>query len=139
MTHTFAAPKFKNDACTVSNYRLKPDKTIALIMTYPASTGRNMKELLRCIDAVQLTHVSQVATPVNWKRGDECLVDLSLNDEEADQVFGVDGYRIIKVPSEVGLGTRLPRHYMRYTKDPSAGFVRRMIQRMLQRPKPPKQ
>jgi C-terminal domain of 1-Cys peroxiredoxin len=123
------------------HHRLKPDKTIALIMTYPASTGRNMKELLRCIDAVQLTAVSQVATPVNWQRGDECLVDLSLNDEQADQVFADNGgYRIIKVPSEVGFeNTRLPRHYMRYTKDPSAGFVRRMIQKMLQRPKPPKQ
>jgi C-terminal domain of 1-Cys peroxiredoxin len=109
------------------------------MMTYPASTGRNMKELLRCIDAVQLTAVSQVATPVNWNRGDECLVDYSLNDEEADQVFGADGYRIIQVPSEVGLGDRLPRHYMRYTKDPSAGFVRRMIQKLLQKPKPPKQ
>jgi C-terminal domain of 1-Cys peroxiredoxin len=128
------------------------------MMTYPASTGRNMKELLRCIDAVQLTFVSQVATPVNWKRGDECLVDYSLNDEQANQVFGVDGYRIIKVPSESApgfaslsgsgsgsstssstAGARLPRHYMRYTKDPSAGFVRRMIQKLLQQPKPPKQ
>ena len=123
---------------------LQPDKKIALMMTYPASTGRNMREVLRCLDAVQLTYVSKVATPVNWRRGDDCLVNFPLSDAEADAEFGPDGYRIVKVPSEVAysspvLSERLPKHYMRYTKDPSAGFVRRMIQKLLRNPKPPKQ
>lgn len=100
-----------------SVFILKPDKTIALMMTYPASTGRHFDEILRVTDSVQLTANKSVATPVNWQRGDDLIVNFPLTDAAADEKFGKDGYRIVEVPSE--MGKDIPKHYLRYTKDPS--------------------
>jgi alkyl hydroperoxide reductase subunit AhpC len=100
-----------------SVYILKPDKTIALMMTYPASTGRNFDEIFRVIDSLQLTVTDKVATPVNWKNGEDVIVNFPLSDAQADETFGKAGYRIQDLPSEKG--KELPKHYLRWTKDPS--------------------
>lgn len=100
-----------------SVFILKPDRTIALMMTYPASTGRNFDEIIRVIDSLQLTSNNKVATPADWKNGEEVIVNFPLTDKDADDFFGKDGYRIVDVPSESGKD--IPKHYLRYTKDPS--------------------
>lgn len=100
-----------------SAFILKPDKTIALIISYPASTGRNYDEIIRVIDSLQLTVSAKTATPVNWKQGDDVIVNFPLSDAQADETFGKDGYRIQEVPSEKG--KVLSKHYLRWTKDPS--------------------
>mmetsp|Transcript_25064 Transcript_25064/g.31573 ORF Transcript_25064/g.31573 Transcript_25064/m.31573 type:complete len:81 (-) Transcript_25064:570-812(-) len=71
-----------------SVFILKPDKTIALMMTYPATCGRNFDEILRCVDSLQLTSGESVATPVNWKKGDDVIVNFPLTDADADDKFG---------------------------------------------------
>lgn len=96
-----------------SVFILKPDRTIALMMTYPASTGRNFDEIIRVIDSLQLTANQNLATPVNWKPGDECIVNFPLTDAQADDKFGKGGYRIQDVPSEQGKD--LAKHYLRWT------------------------
>ena len=58
-----------------------------MILTYPASTGRNFDEILRVIDSLQLTDYHQVATPANWKDGNDCVVVPSISTEEAKQKF----------------------------------------------------
>jgi len=71
-----------------SVFIIGPDKQIKLIITYPASTGRNFDEVMRVIDSLQLTANHSVATPVNWKHGDDCVVVPSLSDEQATEKFG---------------------------------------------------
>lgn len=100
-----------------SVFILKPDKTIALMLTYPATCGRNFDEILRCLDSLQLTSGESVATPANWKKGDDVIVNFPLTDADADEKFGKDGYRVVNLPSEKG--KELSKHYLRYTKDPS--------------------
>lgn len=100
-----------------SVFILKPDKTIALMMTYPASTGRNFDEIIRTIDSLQLTVNQKVATPANWKNGEDVIVNFPLTDKDADEFFGKDGYRIVDVPSEKDKD--IPKHYLRYTPDPT--------------------
>jgi len=70
-----------------SVFIIGPDKTVKLIITYPASCGRNFAELLRVIDSLQLTAVHKVATPVNWEDGQDCIVVPALSDEEAEKLF----------------------------------------------------
>lgn len=70
-----------------SVYVIGPDKTIKLIITYPASTGRNFDELLRVIDSLQLTAYHKVATPANWKHGEDVVVSPSIPTEEAKTMF----------------------------------------------------
>lgn len=101
-----------------SVFILKPDKTIALMMTYPASTGRNFDEIFRVLDSLQLTVTQKVATPVNWKKGEDVIVNFPLSDADADAVFGKGGYTIKEVPSEAGRD--LAKHYLRIVPDPSA-------------------
>lgn len=96
-----------------SVFILKPDRTIALMMTYPASTGRNFDEIIRVIDSLQLTADKSVAMPVDWKQGEEVIVNFPLSNEAADAKFGKDGYRIVEVPSEKG--KTLAKNYLRYT------------------------
>lgn len=85
-----------NDTLTVrSVFVIGPDKKVKLMLTYPASTGRNFDELLRVIDSLQLTANYSVATPVNWKDGDDCIVATSLTDEEAKEKFPA-GFKTIK-------------------------------------------
>src|SRR5512143_1509972 len=72
-----------NDTLTVrSVYIIDPAKKVRLILTYPASTGRNFDELLRVIDSLQLTDKHSVATPVNWKQGEDVIIAPSLQDPE---------------------------------------------------------
>jgi len=77
-----------NDSMTVrSVFVIGPDKKIKLTMNYPASTGRNFNEILRAIDSLQLTAAHQVATPVNWQQGEDCIIVPAVSDEEARQKF----------------------------------------------------
>jgi alkyl hydroperoxide reductase subunit AhpC len=77
-----------NDTLTVrSVFVIDPNKKIRLTLTYPASTGRNFDELLRVIDSLQLTAKHKVATPVNWKQGDDCIIVPAVNNEQAKTMF----------------------------------------------------
>lgn len=77
-----------DDTLTVrSVFIIGPDRKIKLILTYPASTGRNFFELLRVIDSLQLTAYHKVATPANWNEGDKVVVSPSIPTEEARNIF----------------------------------------------------
>jgi alkyl hydroperoxide reductase subunit AhpC len=65
-----------------------PDKKIKLTMTYPMAVGRNFDEILRALDGLQLTAKHKVATPVNWKNGDDVIIVTAVNDEDAKKTFG---------------------------------------------------
>jgi alkyl hydroperoxide reductase subunit AhpC len=85
-----------SDTMTVrSVFVIGPDKKVKLTITYPASTGRNFDEVLRVIDSLQLTAKHKVATPVNWKHGQDCIVVPALSDEEATKLFP-RGFKKIK-------------------------------------------
>jgi alkyl hydroperoxide reductase subunit AhpC len=81
-----------------------PDKKIKLTLSYPISTGRNFDEVLRVLDSLQLTASHKVATPVNWKNGDELIILPAVSDEEAKQ----------KYPE----GWRAPKPYLRIVPQP---------------------
>lgn len=94
-----------NDTLTVrSVFIIGPDRKIKLILTYPASTGRNFFELLRVIDSLQLTAYHKVATPANWNEGEEVVVSPSIHTDEARNIF-TKGVKEIKP-------------YLRMTPDP---------------------
>ena len=77
-----------NDTMTVrSVFVVGPDKKLKLSITYPASTGRNFDEILRVIDSLQLTAQYKVATPVDWKDGDDVIIGAAVTNEEAQQLF----------------------------------------------------
>ncbi|HEV7349817.1 peroxiredoxin [Telluribacter sp.] len=82
-----------------------PDKKIKLTLTYPASTGRNFNELLRVVDSLQLTANHSVATPADWKDGDDVIVVPAISTEDAEKKF-TKGLRIVKP-------------YLRYTPQPN--------------------
>jgi alkyl hydroperoxide reductase subunit AhpC len=93
------------DNMTVRNvFVIGPDKKIKLILVYPMSTGRNFDEVLRVLDSLQLTAKHQVATPVNWKQGDEVIILTSVSDEAAKQEYP-DGWKA-------------PRPYLRIVPQP---------------------
>jgi len=76
------------DNQTVRNvFVVGPDKKIKLIIVYPMTTGRNFDEVLRVIDSLQLTATHKVATPVNWKQGDDVIIAGSVSDEEARKTY----------------------------------------------------
>lgn len=78
-----------NDTLTVrSVYVIGPDNKVKLNLTYPASTGRNFDEIVRAIDSLQLTAGHKVATPADWKDGDDVIVSPALSDEDAKATFG---------------------------------------------------
>ncbi|MGK8170276.1 peroxiredoxin [Pseudomonas aeruginosa] len=86
-----------NDTLTVrSLFIIDPNKKVRLIITYPASTGRNFNEILRVIDSLQLTDEHKVATPANWEDGDEVVIVPSLKDEEEIKRRFPKGYRSVK-------------------------------------------
>ncbi|KQJ60227.1 peroxiredoxin [Pseudomonas aeruginosa] len=86
-----------NDTLTVrSLFIIDPSKKVRLIITYPASTGRNFNEVLRVIDSLQLTDEHKVATPANWEDGDEVVIVPSLKDEEEIKRRFPKGYRAVK-------------------------------------------
>jgi thioredoxin-dependent peroxiredoxin len=86
-----------------------PDKKIKLIIAYPMTTGRNFDEVLRVIDSLQLTAKHRVATPANWKPGDNVIIAGSVSDDEARKIY----------PE----GWKAPRPYLRIVPDPSAQGV----------------
>lgn len=94
----------ENTLTARSVFIIGPDKKIKLTLTYPASTGRNFDEILRVIDSLQLTATQSLATPVDWKQGEDCIVVPSLSDEQANQKF----------PK----GIRKVKPYLRYTPQP---------------------
>ena len=71
-----------------SVYVIGPDNKIKLSLTYPASTGRNFQEILRAIDSLQLTAKHSVATPADWKQGEDVIIANSVNDDDAKTKFG---------------------------------------------------
>ncbi|HYP13318.1 MAG TPA: peroxiredoxin [Bryobacteraceae bacterium] len=85
-------------------FLIGPDKKIKLMLAYPMSTGRNFDEVLRVLDSIQLTAKHKVATPVNWKQGDDVIIVPAVGDEEARQ----------KYPE----GWRSPKPYLRYVRHP---------------------
>ena len=80
-------PNANNTLTVRSVFIIDPSKKVRLILTYPASTGRNFQEILRVIDSMQLTDKHMVATPVNWKDGDDVIIVPSLSDEDAKKKF----------------------------------------------------
>ena len=94
-----------DNATVRSVYVIGPDKKIKLILTYPMTTGRNFDEILRAIDSIQLTARHQVATPANWKQGEDVIITGAVSDEDAIRRFG-------------GFETILP--YLRKTRQPAA-------------------
>jgi alkyl hydroperoxide reductase subunit AhpC len=77
------------DNQTVRNvFVIGPDKKVKLILVYPMTTGRNFDEVLRVIDSLQLTANHRVATPVNWKHGDNVIIAGSVSDDQAKEIFG---------------------------------------------------
>jgi thioredoxin-dependent peroxiredoxin len=83
-----------------------PDKKIKLMMTYPMTTGRNFDEILRVLDSMQMTAKHRVATPANWKKGDDVIIAGSVSDEEAKTLFP-GGWKAVKP-------------YLRVTKQPGS-------------------
>ena len=88
-------PSADSTATVRSVFIIDPKKKLRLTLTYPAPTGRNFDELLRVIDSLQLTDNEKVATPANWKDGDDVVILPSITNEEADKLFP-KGYKELK-------------------------------------------
>ena len=88
-------PNASDTATVRSVFVIGPDKKVKLTITYPANTGRNFDEILRVIDSLQLTSKYSVATPVNWKYGEDCIIPPSISDEDAKTKFPA-GFKTIK-------------------------------------------
>ncbi len=86
---------------------IAPSKRIELIISYPAYIGRSFNEILRVLDALQLSAKYRVATPANWQPGDDTVVLPFISDEEAERMFADQG------------GFRKVRSYLRFVRDPS--------------------
>jgi alkyl hydroperoxide reductase subunit AhpC len=82
------------NATVRSVFVIGPDKKIKLMLTYPMTTGRNFDEILRVLDSMQLTARHRVATPANWKQGDDIIITGAVSNEEADKIF--PGYKTVK-------------------------------------------
>lgn len=77
-----------DNATVRSVFIIGPDKRVKLILTYPMTTGRNFDEILRALDSIQLTAKHQVATPANWKQGEDVIITAAVSDDEAVKRFG---------------------------------------------------
>jgi thioredoxin-dependent peroxiredoxin len=80
-------PNASATATVRSVFVIGPDKKVKLTLTYPASTGRNFNELLRVVDSLQLTSKFSVATPANWKNGEDCIIVPAITNEQAAEKF----------------------------------------------------
>jgi alkyl hydroperoxide reductase subunit AhpC len=98
-------PDGEDNQTVRSVFVIDPTKTIKLMITYPASTGRNFDEILRVIDSLQLTSAFQVATPVNWRDGEECIIVPAVTNDE--------------IPGKFPKGHREIKPYLRYTPQPN--------------------
>jgi thioredoxin-dependent peroxiredoxin len=95
------------DNQTVRNvFVIGPDKKVKLLLVYPMTTGRNFDEVLRVVDSLQLTAKHKVATPVNWKRGEDVIIAGSVSDDAAKEIY----------PN----GWESPKPYIRIVPDPSS-------------------
>ena len=83
------------NATVRSVFVIGPDKKIKLMLTYPMTTGRNFDEILRVLESMQLTAAHKVATPVNWKNGDDVIIAGSVSDEDAKKIYP-DGWKTVK-------------------------------------------
>ena len=88
-------PNASDKATVRSVFVIGPDKKVKLTLTYPPSTGRNFDEILRVIDSLQLTAYHSVATPVDWKHGEDVVISPSISNEDAVEKFP-KGFKIIK-------------------------------------------
>ncbi|ADF51197.1 MAG: peroxiredoxin [Zunongwangia sp.] len=88
-------PNEDNKATVRSVFIISPDKKVKLTLTYPPSTGRNFEEILRVIDSLQLTAYHKVATPANWKHGEEVVISPAVSNEDAKGLFP-KGYKEVK-------------------------------------------
>jgi thioredoxin-dependent peroxiredoxin len=93
-----------NNATVRTVFVISPDKKIKLMLMYPMATGRNFDEILRVLDSLQLTTAHKVATPVNWKQGDEVIITSAVSDDEAKKIYP-EGFKTVKP-------------YLRYVKQP---------------------
>jgi alkyl hydroperoxide reductase subunit AhpC len=84
-----------DNATVRSVFVIGPDKKIKMMLTYPMSTGRNFDEILRALDSIQLTAKHPVATPVNWKQGDDVIIVTSVSDQDAKAKFP-KGWKALK-------------------------------------------
>ena len=98
-------PKADDTFTVRSVFIIGPDKKVKLTLTYPASTGRNFLELLRVIDSLQLTAKHKVATPANWKDGEDCIIVTSVKDED--------------IAANCPKGSRKVKPYLRSTPQPN--------------------
>jgi thioredoxin-dependent peroxiredoxin len=98
-------PKESSTAAVRSVFIIDPDKKIRLTMTYPAAVGRNFDEILRVIDALQVSDKYGIATPVDWQKGDKVVVKPSMSTEDAKKKFG---------------DLEVQREYLRLVSDPSS-------------------
>ncbi|NML58919.1 peroxiredoxin [Chryseobacterium cheonjiense] len=103
--YDFIHPNASATATVRSLLIIDPEKKVRLIITYPASTGRNFNEILRVLDSLQLVDSYKVATPVNWEEGDDVIVPPSVSTEEARKIF----------PK----GVKEVKPYLRYTPQPN--------------------
>ncbi len=103
--YDFIHPNASATATVRSLLIIDPEKKVRLIITYPASTGRNFNEILRVLDSLQLVDSHKVATPVNWQDGDDVIVPPSVSTEEAKKIF----------PK----GVKEIKPYLRYTPQPN--------------------
>jgi len=88
-------PNADNQLTVRSVFIIDPDKIVKLMITYPASTGRNFDEILRVIDSLQLTAYHKVATPANWNSGDDCVIVPSVENHQIAELFP-KGYKEVK-------------------------------------------
>ncbi|SER14841.1 Alkyl hydroperoxide reductase subunit AhpC (peroxiredoxin) [Solimonas aquatica] len=95
LLYDFIHPNASDTFTVRSVVVIDPNKKVRLIITYPASTGRNFDEILRVIDSLQLTDRHKVATPVNWKQGEDVIIVPALKDEEAKKLFP-QGWKTLK-------------------------------------------
>ena len=86
-------PNASDTATVRSVFVIGPDHKVKLTLTYPASTGRNFQELLRVIDSLQLTARHSVATPADWKQGEDVIIVPAVSDEDARKRFPADSWR----------------------------------------------
>ncbi len=92
-----------------SVFIIDPNRKVRLIITYPPSTGRNFDEILRVVDSLQLTDAHKVATPVNWKNGDDVIIVPSLSDDDAKTRFP-EGWKTLKPYLRVVKQPKLPHN-----------------------------
>jgi thioredoxin-dependent peroxiredoxin len=101
---TSAGRSAATNATVRSVFVIGPDKKIKLMLTYPMTTGRNFDEILRALDSMQLTATHKVATPANWKQGEDVIISGSVSDDDAKKIYP-DGWKS-------------PKPYLRIVKQP---------------------